>query len=190
MHLPSRRQAVATLLAGAGLLLHRRGVRADHEYVAVLTNTQLGPDGEPGLVGTTLVVEERAAIPSTSKAVTGCIMPAYHVRVAQDGGRSPRLLMGIDATFHPDPPAPDPAQPGDRFVVSEDRQRGLRRWHQPALPPAHHSEFVASESCLQCPVSIGVRVSTTSVLSPLLLDTSDALFGPVTHASPQTDSGQ
>ncbi len=28
-----------------------------------------------------------------------------------------RLLMGIDPTYHPDPPAPTRVQPGDRFVV-------------------------------------------------------------------------
>jgi hypothetical protein len=108
------------LLASAGLL-HRNGtVRADHEYVAVVTNTQLGSEGEPGMVGETLVVEERPASPRFIEGCNGVIMPAYHVRVERAGDDGPkRLLLGIDPTFHPDPPAPDPVQPGDRFVVAE-----------------------------------------------------------------------
>jgi hypothetical protein len=46
-------------------------------------------------------------------------MPAFHFRVAHEGRQETRLLMGIDPTFHPDPPTPDPVRPGDRFVVEE-----------------------------------------------------------------------
>jgi hypothetical protein len=115
----SRRRAVATLLAGAGLLLRGGAARADHEYVAVVSNTQLGPEGEPGMIGKTLVVEERPVHPTHIEGCNGVIMPAFHVRVERDGDGRKRLLMGIDPTFHRDPPTPSPAQPGDRFVVRE-----------------------------------------------------------------------
>ena len=124
MHRLSRRRAVATLLAGAGLVLRPRAARADHEYVAVISNTQLGPDGEPGMIGKTLVVEKRSAFPEYIEGCNGVIMPAFQVLVARDGGRRDRgerhrLLMGIDPTYHPDPPAPARVQPGDRFVVRD-----------------------------------------------------------------------
>jgi hypothetical protein len=115
----SRRRVVATLLAGAGLLHHGGAVRADHEYVAVVTNTKLGSDGVPGMVGKTLEVEERPASPKFIAGCHGVLMPAFHVRVADVGSQETRLLMGIDLTFHPDPPAPEPVRPGDRFVVEE-----------------------------------------------------------------------
>ena len=74
------------LFAGAGLLLRGSVARADHDYVAVVTNTQLDPDGAPGMVGLPLVVEERPASPrSSSRGAIGVLMPAFHVRVA-DGG--------------------------------------------------------------------------------------------------------
>jgi len=117
MHLLSRRRAVATLLAGAGLVLRGGVTRADHEYVAIVTNTQLGPGGVPELVGATLVVEERPASPEYLSGCKGVLMPAYRVRLERDNGRDQHLLLGIDATYHPDPPPPPPAQPGDRFVV-------------------------------------------------------------------------
>ena len=121
MHHLSRRRVLATLLAGAGFLLHGTVTKADHEYVAVVTNTQLRPKGEPEMVGTTLVVEERPAFPKYIEGCNGVIMPAYHVRIEDaeggDTGDRKRLLLGIDPTFHPDPPAPDPVQPGDRFIV-------------------------------------------------------------------------
>ena len=126
MPLLSRRQVVATLLAAAGLLLRGRGTRADHEYVAVVTNTHLGPEGVPGLIGTTLVVEKRSAFPEYLQGCNGVLMPAFQVWLVPDDGRrdgdeDQRLLMGIDPTCHPDPPAPGRVQPGDRFIV---RKRG------------------------------------------------------------------
>ena len=137
----SRRRLLATLLAGAGLLLRGGMARATHEYVAVVTNTQLGPDGAPGMVGTTLVIEERPASPEFIEGCHGVLMPAFHVRVADDGNRDPHLLMGIDPTFHPDPPTPDPVRPGDRFVVEEtgsgDCGDGTSLLYlQPAPPPS------------------------------------------------------
>jgi hypothetical protein len=124
MHLLSRRRAVVTLLAGAGLVLPGGAARADHEYVAVITNTQLGPEGESGLIGKTLVVEKRSAFPEYLEGCNGVIMPAFQVQVAPDagqreGGERNRLLMGIDPTYHPNPPAPTRVQPGDRFVVRD-----------------------------------------------------------------------
>ncbi len=71
------------------------------------------------MIGKTLVVEERAAFPEYIEGCNGAIMPAFHVRVERNGGERKRLLMGIDPTFHPDPPAPTRVQPGDRFVVGE-----------------------------------------------------------------------
>jgi hypothetical protein len=115
----SCRSLIATLVAGATLVLPRSRVRANHEYVAVIMNTELGPDGALGLVGTTLVVEKRAAYPEHIDGCNGALLPAYQVQIERDGGRRKRLLLGIDPTFHPDPPVPDPAQPGDRFVVRE-----------------------------------------------------------------------
>jgi hypothetical protein len=137
----SRRSAIATLLAGAGLL-RRGGVAwADHDYVAVITNTQLGRDGAPGMVGMTLVIEERPASPKFIEGCHGVLMPAFHVRVADDGNQETRLLMGIDPTFHPDPPAPEPVRPGDRFVVEEtgsgDCGDGTSLLYlHPGLPPS------------------------------------------------------
>ena len=115
----SRRSAIAILFAGAGLLLRGSVARADHDYVAVVTNTQLGPDGTPGMVGLTLVIEERPASPKFIEGCHGVLMPAFHVRVTDEGRQQTRLLMGIDPTFHPDPPAPEPVRPGDRFVVEK-----------------------------------------------------------------------
>jgi hypothetical protein len=136
----SRRQALATLLAGAGLLLQGGVVGADHDYVAIITNTQLGPDGAPGMVGTTLIIEERPAWPKFIEGCHGVFMPAFHVRVAQDGRQETRLLMGIDPTFHPDPPAPEPVRPGDRFVVeatgSSDCSDGTSLLYLHPAPPA------------------------------------------------------
>ena len=122
MHPLSRRRAAAILLAGAGLLLRGGAARADHEYVAVVTNTQLGPEGESGMIGKTLVVEKRSVYPEYIEGCNGVIMPAFQVHVARDDGRRDdgerhHLLMGIDPTYHPDPPAPARVQPGDRFVV-------------------------------------------------------------------------
>ena len=117
----SRRQAIATLLAGATLVRYGHVVQANHEYVAVLTTTHLGPEGASDLVGKTLVVEQRAAYPRHLEGCNGLILPAYEVRIERDAGMSTRLLLGIDPTFHADPPAPDPVQPGDRFTV---RKRG------------------------------------------------------------------
>ena len=140
MHHLSRRSAIATLLAGAGLLLRGSVAWADHDYVAVVTNTQLGPDGAPGMVGLTLVIEERPASPKFIEGCHGVLMPAYHVRVADDGSRYPRLLMGIDPTFHPDPPAPEPVRSGDFFVVekigSGDCGDGTSLLYLKPVPPA------------------------------------------------------
>jgi len=118
-HLFSRRHANGTLVAGVGLLLGARAARADHEFVAIVTNTRLGTEGEPGMIGKSLVVEERPVSPKYLEGCNGVIMPAFHVRVEFDDGKARRLLMGIDVTFHPDSPAPHPVQPGDRFVVGE-----------------------------------------------------------------------
>jgi hypothetical protein len=115
----SRRRSIATLVASLWLVLRGNAARADHEYVGVVTNTQLDPAGEPGLVGKTLVVEERPASPKALEGCHGVVMPAFHVRVEHERGEPQRLLMGIDATFHPDPPAPAPVRPGDRLVVAE-----------------------------------------------------------------------
>ena len=71
------------------------------------------------MIGKTLVVLERPASPTSLEGCNGVRMPAFHVEVDGEGGAPQRLLMGIDATFHPDPPAPRPVQPGDRFVVGE-----------------------------------------------------------------------
>ena len=113
----SRRQVVATLLAAAGLLLRGRGTRADHEYVAIVTNTQLGPDGVPGMVGASLVIHERPASPQYLEGCHGVLMPAFHVWVTRDDGRHQYLLVGIDSSYHPDRSEPTPLHPGDRFVV-------------------------------------------------------------------------
>ena len=59
------------------------------------------------------------ASPKYLEGCNGVLMPAFHVQVEGTGGEPQRLLMGIDATFHPDPPTPAPVQPGDRFVVGE-----------------------------------------------------------------------
>ena len=117
MILLSRRQVVATLLAGVGLLRRRTVTRADHEYVAIVTNTQLSATGALGMVGTTLVDLERPASAQYLEGCNGVLMPAFHVRVARDGDRHQHLLVGIDTTFHPDPTALTPVQPGDHFVV-------------------------------------------------------------------------
>jgi hypothetical protein len=119
MPLLSRRHAIASVVAGVASLLQGRAARADHEYVAIITNTRLGPAGESGLIGKTLVVTERPASPKYLEGCHGVHMPAFHVDVEGEGREPRHLLMGIDATFHPDPPAPDPVQPGDRFVVGE-----------------------------------------------------------------------
>lgn len=119
MPLLSRRSAIVSLVAGVASLLQGRAARADHEYVAIVTNTRLGPAGEAGMIGKTLVVTERPASPKYLAGCNGVHMPAFHVDVEGKRGEPHDLLMGIDATFHPDPPAPDPVQPGDRFVVGE-----------------------------------------------------------------------
>ena len=119
MALFSRRQVVATLLSAVGLLRRGSVTRADHEYVAIVTNTQLGATGATGMVGTTLVILERPASPQYLEGCNGVLMPAFHVRVAREGDRHQHLLLGIDPTFHPDPTVPTPVQPGDRFVVRE-----------------------------------------------------------------------
>jgi hypothetical protein len=136
----SRRSAITTLLAGAGLLLRGGVARANHEYVAVVTNTKLGPDGASGMVGMTIVIDERPASPEFIEGCHGVYMPAFHVRVADDGSQYPRLLMGIDPSFHPDPPAPEPVRPGDRFVVeatgSGDCGDGTSLLYLHPAPPA------------------------------------------------------
>ena len=103
MHHLSRRSAIATLVAVAGVVLRGREARADHDYMAVITNIQLGPDGASGMVGRTLIIEERPASPKFIEGCHGVFMPAFHVRVAHDGSQETRLLMGIDPIFHPDP---------------------------------------------------------------------------------------
>ena len=118
LHL-SRCHAVAALVAGGTFLLRGRTARADHEYVAIVTNARLGPAGEAGSVGKTLVVQERPVWPQSLEGCNGVGMPAFHVDIGGEDGEPTRLLMGIDATFHPDPPAPRPVQIGDRFVVGE-----------------------------------------------------------------------
>jgi hypothetical protein len=117
MLLLTRRQAGPLLLAGVALLVHGRTVRADHEYVAIVTNTQLDREGVSGMVGKRLVIQERPDSPRFLEGCRGVLMPAFHVQIQRDEGRHQHLLLGIDPTFHPDLPMPVPVQPGDRFVV-------------------------------------------------------------------------
>ena len=117
MTLLSRRQVVAALFSRAVHLGRGNVTRADHEYVAIVTNTQLSATGALGMVGTTLVVLERPASPQYLEGCNGVLMPAFHVRIARDGDRHQHLLVGIDTTFHPDPTALTSVQSGDHFVV-------------------------------------------------------------------------
>ena len=140
MPLLTRRQVMAPLLAGAGLLIRGTVTRADHEYVAIVTNTQLDRDGALGLVGKTLVIQERPASPEFLEGCHGVLMPAFQVRLERDGGRGQHLLLGIDPSFHPDPPVPAPVQPGDRFIVrksgSGDCGDGTSLLYLQPAPPA------------------------------------------------------
>ena len=81
MHLLSRRQAIATLLAGAGLLLHRRVVRADHEYVAVSPTPTSVPTGNRDWSARRLSSRSAPSIPKHIEGCNGVIMPAYEVRI-------------------------------------------------------------------------------------------------------------